>query len=87
MGSIWLFNSLSLAINGIRYQESIKINWRVNIMKVDEYFNKKIDEICISCIDLIHEASKDNLSEENMRDFINSLAKYRQLMINKYGLK
>ena len=53
--------------------------------KID--FDKKMNDITYKCSSLIILAQQELLTDDNMRDFIDMLAKYRQLMINEYGLK
>ena len=52
-----------------------------------ELYDDKMDDIQTKCMRLIKLAERDLLSDANMRDFIDMLAKYRQLMINEYVLK
>ena len=50
-------------------------------------FDKEMKDISYKCMNLIILAEYKLITDDNMRDFINMMEKYRQLMINEYGLK
>ena len=47
-------------------------------------FDKEMNDITYKCSSLIILAQQKQLTDDNMRDFINMLAKFRLLMINEY---
>ena len=50
-------------------------------------FDKEMKDISYKCMNLIILAEYKLITDDNMRDFINMMEKYRQLMINEYYWK